>query len=471
MPMSPELPFGMSIDFSFWNTVLNWPSGELIKAIFVIIGWTILVLVFFYMGAELWVTFRQLKFMKSWKWVLLAIDIPLDEIQSPKAVEQIFAHLSGAFLPPNVGEKYWQGVKQKWFSLEIVSIEGYIQFLIYTEAQYRDLVEAAVYAQYPTAEITEVEDYVDNIPSRYPNNEYDVHGLEFGLVAEEAYPIRTYTEFEHSVTKDFMFNDPIAAILENFTRIGAGENFWFQLIIKPTDNSWKEKGIELVKKIVAQKKPARKDNILAKLISLLVLLVSELWDAVSGPVEKEIKKPVEPPAGKVSDLTPGLKDTVAAVEEKIAKVGFKTKLRVLYAARKNVFNPSKCLGGFVGAINQFNYAGRNALLPKISTKAYYAFKDYRTAEKKRKFVFGFKQRRIKVGRSPYILNTEELATLWHFPLPLVKTPLLQKIMTKRGEPPINLPFESFESHLLKKKTEAELPAEPPAPPPPELQYG
>lgn len=476
MPLVLELPFGISVDFSFWNAILSWPTNELVKAVFAIGGWAALILIFFFMGAELWVNFKQARFTKTWKWVVLAVDVPLEQVQSPKAVEQIFAQISGALTVPNFGDKYWRGIKQKWFSFEIISIEGYIQFLIYTESQYRDLIEATVYAQYPMAEITEVEDYITNVSDKFPNEKDDTFVVEFGLANADPYPIRTYHEFEHSVTKDFMFNDPMAALLESFTRIGTGENLWLQIILEPTPNAWKEAGIATVKQIIAQKPPTPKESIFSLLLSIPIAILSEFWAHVSGsatadPKTKEKKK--ETPPGKVSDLSPGMKDTVAAIEEKISKIGFKTKIRALYAAKKDNFFPSRCMEGVVGSLNQFSIAGRNAIVPKIATLAYYAFRNYRLAEKKKKFVSAYKKRKIKVGKNPYILNIEELATLWHFPMPLVKTPLLQKASFKRAEPPINLPTESVETPLRRK---GEIKPEPEdiskkAGPPDELMYG
>ena len=58
------------------------------------------------------------------------------------------------------------------------------------------------------------------------------------------------------------------------------------------------------------------------------------------------------------------------------------------------------------------------------------------------FVKAFKGRKLGVSKNPFIFNVEELATLWHFPLAFVKTPLIQKIASKRAEPPTGLPLES-----------------------------
>lgn len=449
MPVVLPTPFGFSIDLTLWFDIFSQPTWGIIASLFAIFGWTVAALLFVFMGEQLWANYRSIMYTKKWKWILLAVDIPPMYVQTPKAVEQIFAHLSGSQVGVNLGQKYWMGKKQKWFSLEIVSLEGYIQFLIRCEAEYRDLVEAAIYAQYAEAEITEVEDYVSVLPDSYPDPEKDIFGVEFSLAEKDAFPIRTYPSFEYNISKDMVFSDPMAAILENFSRIGRGENLFFQIIVEPTGNSWKEKGIELVKKIIANKKEV-KETALSKVGQLPKLVAQEainIWDWNFEPAEK----PKEATAGKVSDLSPGMKDTLQAIEDKISKIGFKTKIRVIYCAQKEVYNPSRCIDGFIGALNQFHIVSSNGIVPHDFTSVNYLFKDSRLATKKARYAAAYKKRKLKTGCNPYILNIEELATVWHFPLPFVKTPLLQKAETKRGEPPMNLPLEVSEESVGKMK--------------------
>lgn len=466
-----EAPFGVTVDLSFWQWFFNLPLSEAALVIFVIVGWAILAIIFLKLGLELLAEYKEHNFMRGWNWVLLAVDIPPLFIQTPKAIEQIFSHLSGALSHATVVEKFWIGKKQKWFSFEIISIEGYIQFLVRTEAQFRDLVEAAIYAQYAEAEITEVEDYVSNIPDRYPNGDYDVLGVEFKLAAQNVFPIRTYQYFEYNISKEAVFSDPMAALLENFTRIGHGENLWLQIIIEPTANNWKEDGIALAKELMGHESAHHGSPFLSMIGSLPQELMKEFFNALSAGGEehaahKEEKKP------KV-EVTPGTKSTVEAIEEKIAKIGFKTKLRALYAARAEVYNPSRCLQGLVGAVNQFNDANRNALVPAMETHAHYDRKHKKSFRLKNTFVKAFKARKMRWKKfQGYILNIEELATIWHFPLPFVKTPLLHRAGYKRAEPPSGLPVELRESPL-KKKTIPPAPEAPDALGPaaePELPY-
>ena len=39
----------------------------------------------------------------------------------------------------------------------------------------------------------------------------------------------------------------------------------------------------------------------------------------------------------------------------------------------------------------------------------------------------------------FVLNTEEIATLWHFPGQILKVPTLERIESKEASPPTNLP--------------------------------
>ncbi len=453
-PFTLSSVFGFSINWDFWSTVLAQPTPALINDLFAVFGWVILALICVSLGSQLLAVFRSRLAGDKWEHVLLAVDVPPLFIQSPKAVEQIFAHLSGAKVGVRLAEKYWIGKRQKNFSFEIISIEGYIQFLIRTESAFRDLVEAAVYAQYPEAEITEVEDYVDLVPGAFPSETHHMFGVEFQLAEADAYPIRTYPNFEYKISKDDVFSDPMAAILENFSRVGHGENFWLQIIIEPTGNDWKTKGIELVKDIISGHAGHHGSTVLKDMVAFIgnvPMVIAKEFFRYLNSAEAPEEEGHEEAVGKLSDLTPGGKSTIEAIEDKIAKLGYKTKMRALYVARNEVFNPGRCVDGFIGALNQFHVQSRNAIVPRFITHTHFLFFNHaREIMVQNKFFKAFAKRKIKVGGSPYILNIEELATIWHFPLPFVKTPLIQKAGAKRGEPPMNLPVEADAGPLRAK---------------------
>jgi hypothetical protein len=468
-----DLGIGITLDFSFWQWFIQLPIPEAAAVIFALGAWVIIANYLLKQAVDLWVGYRANKHTATWKFVLLAVDVPPLFVQTPKAVEQIFAHLSGALMHNGVDGKYWFGKKQKGFSFEIISIEGYIQFLIRSEIEYRDLIEASIYAQYPEAEITEVEDYVANLPESYPDPNYDIMGVEYKLAQDSAFPIRTYPEFAYSLSKDAVFSDPMAAILENFTRIGQGENLWMQLNVEPADSSWKEKAIELAKGLLAGTGGHGHGGggILGGLSDVFLALMKDVvaalttWDFGGGHHEEEKHEKVE--------LAPGTRSSVEAIEEKLQKIGFKSKLRVLYGARKEVFSPNRCIDGLTGAMNQFHIQNHNAIVPAGATHAHYDKHHEKSNRMKTAFYKAYKGRKMKWGSSDgYIMNIEELATLWHFPLPFVKTPLLHKAGAKRSEPPSGLPIEQLESPLKPIKPQGTEEPEKQLPPPPEeLPYG
>ena len=367
-------------------------------------------------------------------------------VQTPKAVEQLFAQLSGAFDSPDIAAKFRGGYKQRWFSFEIVSVEGYIQFLIWTEAGFRDLVEASVYAQYPDAEIIEVEDYVNNAPETFPNDTHDIWAADFGLAEDNAYPIRNYREFEHNISKDTILKDPMGAFLESFSRIGPGEQMWFQIIIEPISNSWKEKAIKKIKELIGEKVKEKGTGFVGKyFVDKPIALGAELANHITGAEAGDWAASSSDDGDKneLKYMTPGQVKILESMEQKISAIGFKTKMRGVYIARKEVFNPNRGVHAMIGAINQFNVPTSNSIVPKFGVGASYFFTEYRKREKKKLMMKAYKKRKIKPGASSCILNVEELATIWHFPMSHVQTPMVQKVEAKQSTPPVGLPVEQI----------------------------
>jgi hypothetical protein len=61
--------------------------------------------------------------------------------------------------------------------------------------------------------------------------------------------------------------------------------------------------------------------------------------------------------------------------------------------------------------------------------------------RKSKIVRNYKGRSYSSGGTPGVLNVEEIATLWHFPLEsVVKAPMIQKAPGRKSEPPMSLPM-------------------------------
>lgn len=409
-------------------------------------GWLVIFYFLLHASMEMFYIYRVGRFMSRFEWQFIAIDVPKNNEQTPKAVENIFTHLAGAHQTRDIKEKYWDGQWQEWFSFEIVGIEGYIQFIIMTEKKNRDLVESAIYAQYPDAEITEIEDYAKDFPKTYPDKDWNVWGTEFELVNNQYYPIRVYEDFEHQMAQDF--KDPMAALLETFSRIGKDEYAMLQYIVFPIGQAWKEGGFKLAKELLG-KKDAPKHTWLHSVLNFPVYILQLGMFGIFGGEEAPTLNPAKEKKQDIGFgtwmLTPGEVDQMKSVERKVSKIGFNCKVRFVYVAKKSAFQKGHVNFGLVGAFKQFTREDTNGLKPSYKltgTTAHYIFTEHRKNVRRMKIMGAYKSRSAWSGKLPFVLNVEELATLWHFPVLTVRAPLLQKTGSKRSEAPMGLPWSA-----------------------------
>lgn len=383
-------------------------------------GWMLLFIFFFILAFRVYWDNMIGSFVHRMKFTYLAITIPKMNEQTPRAVENFLAHLAGGHITQDLIEKYWLGEYQPWWCFEILSIEGHLQFVIYCPVAYRDLTESALYAQYPNAQITEVEEPAAYIPKTYPHPDYDAWGTEFTLVKPQEYPIQTYMDFVHSVTKEF-FKDPMAALLETLSRIGVGEFAGFQIYISPTNKKWQDGGF--------------------KMASDLTMKLAQDRATIERPF------PI---------LHRGEMKLVEDVHRKSTKNGFKCKVRYVYVAEKKYFNKKHTQYGIVGAMKQFTRDDANGLKPLYSltgVTGHYILKDWQKNLRKTAIVTAFRNRSGTRGGPKFILNTEELATLWHFPMAhAVSAPTLSTSDAKRAAAPDLVPLE--ERYLIEPPTVA-----------------
>jgi len=429
------------INTTGFERFLNLPSEQMFWVFLGNWGWMIFAIIFLIGARDVWLYYIQSKWFKSNKAILLAIDIPRGNEQSPRAVENMFTYLGGAHGTQNFYEKWYEGVFQKSFSYEIVSLEGYTQFLIRTPIELRNLIESSVYSQYPDAEISEVDDYTESVPHRYPDEEWDIYGCEFILQTDWFLPIKTYEEFEHKMgPSETQFKDPMASLMDLCGSLRQGEQFWFQMIVWPTGFDWVKTIQKQLDKILGRKKKAKPD-LVSKGIEFLgnaSEAILPIWQDIdaSKAKEKDDKR-------TMLDLTPKEKRQVEAMHLKSIKQGFMAKLRIVYVSKKEVMNKAKVINGFVGYIKQFMSLDLNSFKPDLNvtmTRAQYFFKESRTITKKRK-LFNNYINRSGYGRDPFLLNTEELATLWHFPVEAnVKSPMIQKAPGRKADAPSTLPL-------------------------------
>lgn len=409
-------------------------------------------------GWNLWNYYLKVRYFKTLEWMTLEVRIPREIAKTPEAMEQVFAGLQTMYWEFDPWEAYWLGLQHDYLSFEIASLGGETRFYIRLPVFYKNLVESQIYAQYPEVEIVEVEDYMSRLPSGIPNAEWNFFGLEFKLEKPDGYPLRTYREILSltASAKEFEKVDPFASMMELFGRIGPGEHLGFHLLLRPVqDDQWVKEAQKLVDKLIGKKVAPPKGKI-AKALEPIEPLTKG-WGEALKPIFGLSDEDAKPPkreeqfgTSMMINLSPGMRDVVAAIERNIMKPGYEVIVRFMYIARRDVYSFSH-LNSFVGALKTYNTHTLNGFKvngPSIASTVPWYLPAFVTNGLKRHkmglYYYYYRARKPfndthSLKSKPVILNTEELATIYHYPGSTAKAPLLPRIDVKRSEPPSTLP--------------------------------
>lgn len=380
-----------------------------------------------------WLYYRRAKYWEKLGSVLLEIKLPKEINKSPLAMEVVLGAMHQTADESNWYWKYWLGQTRSWFSLEIASFGGEIHFYIWARKKYRNSIEANIYAQYPGVEIYEVEDYTKNF--YHDPNIFKIFATQWVLSKADAYPIKTYVDYGlDKDPKEELKVDPMATFMEFLGSLTAGHNIMFQILIR------------------AHKKDRKKSRPWAEKIEKFEW--SEEYDSWDDGAKKEIQKIVDSLKKEKEGFpripTKGEAEKIAALERSVSKFGFDVSIRSLYIAGKDEFSGSY-LGGMLGAFKQFSSPELNGFKSSGLSGSfdfpwskwwfnrdkleYIGLEEY----KLRRFFFSPHEGKFYYSK-PFILNTEELATIYHFPGKVAGAPTFERVPSKKSEAPSNLPI-------------------------------
>jgi hypothetical protein len=330
---------------------------------------------------------------------LLMLEIPRTNDKKELAAEQMLAALHGILRTKR--ELKTSGTLQEHISLEVAAIGQRLRFYIWTPKHLQAFVEGQVYAQYPTVRIYEQEeDYAER-----QLNQTVIHSTELTLTADETIPIKTFPSFEV---------DPLASITATLAKLDKeDEEMWIQIMARPVDDNWHRKGARMAAKI------KRGGGVFSGGSGGGVSYAAEAFAAL-----------VRPPQGgggesKAPEVSERDKSRISAIEEKSNKLGYQVKIRLIYAGHDQ-HTARLRMQALVGAFKQYNTTNLNGFASKSSSYSRDKQLEYQT----RFFI-----------DNGYILNIEELASLFHLPHTTVETPNIVWATTKTAEPPSNVPIQ------------------------------
>ena len=422
-----------------WKIIFGW-------------GWIFIPFILWKPAFYLWLWWRRELFWGKQKSILLEIKLPKESLKPIRAMEQVLAGLwQGFWDPPRPWEKLWDGKTSLGFQIEITSIEGITHFYIRCPDYRKDVVEANIYSQYPEAEVSLAEDYTKNIPHNIPNKDWDVWGSDYCFIKPNPYPIKTYRQFETESEKEEEKRvDPIASLFECLAKLKKGEQAWIQLqassLAQEAVDPFLKQGEAIKDKLAKRTNEIKAQKPMAQEAAEIL---------ITGRVPEEKKEEKFELIAPELRLTPGEREIIEEVEKKISKPVFECSMRFLFLGQRELwFKPNLRL--FLAHFGNYVTQNLNSLVPlgrtisKVYSKPPLSILDERRLYLRKRKIF-----RLYLDRFPpyfplsatyntgvFILNIEELASLFHFPSRRVApAPGISRVEAKKGEAPSELPVE------------------------------
>jgi len=299
------------------------------------------------------------------------------------------------------------------------------------------LIENQLYAQYPDIEV----DHLSDDPFQAKEGE-EVVTVELLLSDPEVFPFKRHPQFDDLLTRVNV--DPIAGITGALARMDVpGMRGNVQICLRPLRGSFRRRALRFLPllhsgfsgmshsyaSLFTRMQLARGWRRLPYMPLAILMggfrawpgfnkfLSHSMFDAGSA----SFSDPEEQERDRASARSHDREDAVGGAQDKVNRLLFVCNVRISIIAPAGKCEAAKRkVEEIAGSFQQFALPQSNALVtgaPTIST-----------------------QMPCGILHKPYILSVEEVATLWHLPTILVQTPNLDRVLSRKLEPPNNLPL-------------------------------
>lgn len=291
---------------------------------------------------------------------------------------------------------------QRHFAFEIVGTKGFAYFYAAVPLALVDVVRQAIVSAYPAARLEEVPEHNIFSPAGKVGG---VVGGELHLKESFAYPIATYQDLKR---------DAMQALLNSLSTLEKEDGASIQILMRPAGSEWRKNALGVVSS-------KRKGDKKKKGAEQFFDLAKDLGNAFIKPPEEHKK---DDKGGK--DLSSLEQATLDAMEDKTRHPGYEVLIRVVVSS--NVSQRAQTiLSNIVAAFSLFDAQGKNG------------FK-YSAAKNIDEFITNYILRIFPQERNKDILNSVELATIFHFPdQRAIPTSQLERQESKQVDGPRNMP--------------------------------
>lgn len=420
---------------------------------------------------ELYLRFIYAKKLAKEPMMTISIRVSKENETGPIVAEQIFSTIHGISRDLSLWDKL-KGIGQDRVSFEIANVDRSIKFYAHFPVRLRNVIEGQIYAQYPGVEIEEVDDYARPKMIEVSESEslkrgeavgtlalvkaekslnkkvereflgiddfkYAV-GADLQLVDVDIYPIKRYPQFEDKMAKVAL--DPLAGITSTLAKFNdPDEQAWIQIVVRPLEDKWRLVFINCIKLLKRgaffnveklQRLYARAYCTRSRILKVVFfpfywsfalqgLRAEKVRLTASGGVDDNVEEQISKSHDKETAM-------VAAID-KVGKLLYEVNVRIVYVPKAADKEAAMIkLREIAGSFKQFNIPHLNGFAIRETTRG---------SEAVKRFV----ERRIDGG---FVMNVEELATVYHLPNITVTTPNIYWVRSKRLEPPGDLPVPS-----------------------------
>ncbi len=324
--------------------------------------------------------------------------------------ETIFASIGG--LKAQKGFKYWLYGRNDQFSFEIVAVSNRISFYVVAPLREARYIEQQIHANYPDAVIEEVQDYNIFKPDSQISAAYLKTKRDF------IFPIKTYQKMDA---------DPMNSIINVLSKLEKDESLAVQYVVRSAIGTWHSR----VRTVVAS---IQKLNSVTKGIEA-VSSSSKFFSGFNKTLETlnltNGGKPKGDDPAANRRLTVAEEEMLKTIEEKNMKAGLDVNLRVI-TCTKTKEKSAIYLDNITNAFTEYNNFSYGNVFARYSG----------SKDGLEEIVKDFIYRNFNDTAS-FLLNTEELTSIFHLPLKSTETPNILWLTSKIAPAPSEIPNEGI----------------------------
>ncbi len=323
--------------------------------------------------------------------------------------ETVFSSIGG--MRAQRGFRAWFFGRTDNFSFEIVANKSKISFYVSAPEARSLYLEQQIHAYYPEASIEVVEDY----------NTFSSQGLVLAgyLKAKRSFifPFLDYTDMEY---------DPMNSLINVMSKLEDEDSIAIQYVVRSAKKVWHAKLKRAVLDAYKEKDVSGIFRISSSTFSNLVnFIVYDIFLGIFNTKKPDEKNELDKKDSK--ELTEKEREMLKKMEEKNSKSGLDVNLRLVVSS-KNQEKAKMYFENISSAFSEYSYYQYGNSFKRINKK------------NQTKTIENFIYRRF-IERQGFLLNTQELVSMYHFPFSHTETPNIDWLTSKTAPAPNNIPKE------------------------------